>query len=492
MIGLQTADFITVTGAVFALEQLFECEFSRFGTNHSAAMAIRHTTVATIPTVVADYVSCILGLGDLEPLPLPRISRSSDLQQQLPLQIVPMSILSQYKIPNVSCTAEGNSVAIVGGFGPYSQGFSINDYNKFHDEGGVLDMKPFKDIELIGLFKDEATATPQFEFQYLLSIATGDNVRASFWAPNTFDNVSMGLHEFCTVIGGQNNAFRVVLFPYAFYEDAIDEDLRFYCHEQFGRASSFGTTIVAPSGNRGIGAGRCTLHSPMQAVSLWPACDAYVVAVGGTMVDPATNVWIPPFPENAPMTCLESPCVNETVNLAASNYYSALDLGVTTGGGFSSAPWEEDHPFQDKGLNLYAHFLQECNLPPVPAGQRAYPDVAAMAGFYYVGYSGQVVPLGVGTEIAAAVVAAMFTIVNDRLLLDGRPPLSFTSDLLYEVAHDCDDCFVDVLGPPNACGWTDDSCCILGYFASGGWNPLTGLGEINFEKMCAFILGHPC
>jgi len=157
---------------------------------------------------------------------------------------------------------------------------------------------------------------------------------------------------------------------------------------------------------------------------------------------------------------------------------------VTTGGGFSVFFDRPD--YQESVVDDY--LATAPNLPPTNlfnlAG-RGYPDVSMM-GYNYVVVIGSNLYQESGTSASAPVFAAMVTLVNSERLNKGLSPLGFLNPTLYgldsSVFHDI------TVGENNCCAEnTPQVCCPYGFNATTGWDPLTGLGSINFELFLAAL-----
>ncbi|KAJ7064080.1 family S53 protease-like protein [Mycena amicta] len=112
------------------------------------------------------------------------------------------------------------------------------------------------------------------------------------------------------------------------------------------------------------------------------------------------------------------------------------------------------------------------------ASGRGFPDVAAQAesveiawmnGFWLVH----------GTSCSSPIFASMIALLNDRLIAAGKPVLGFLNPFLYSPAGRA--AFTDITTGNNpGCG-TD------GFEASTGWDPITGLGTPNFDRLLAAV-----
>ena len=111
---------------------------------------------------------------------------------------------------------------------------------------------------------------------------------------------------------------------------------------------------------------------------------------------------------------------------------------------------------------------------------RAYPDVSALGLNLATVYLGQTIGVG-GTSASAPIVASVVTLLNELRLEAGKGPIGFVNPIFY--AHP--EAFNDVtIGANPGCGTG-------GFQTATGWDPVTGLGTPNFEKLKDIFLSLP-
>lgn len=181
---------------------------------------------------------------------------------------------------------------------------------------------------------------------------------------------------------------------------------------------------------------------------------------------------------------------------------------MTSGGGFSTV-FKRPH-YQDAAINDFFTNSDPADLPPhymysregkatqagghaklwiitasVPG--RAYPDVSLL-GYNYIIVDGGQFTAESGTSASAPVFAGMLSLVNGRLLSLGRPPVGFVNPLLYKLSG-ANGVFKDVVKGNNRCVAGDGlSCCKFGFTATKGFDPVTGLGSVDFDRLMQAIL----
>ena len=167
---------------------------------------------------------------------------------------------------------------------------------------------------------------------------------------------------------------------------------------------------------------------------------------------------------------------------------------ITGGGGFCS---QETRPeWQSAAVTQWLRGVtQLANLTDRPQNartNRGYPDVS-MVGHNFLVYPGNVPGGGNpgqpwtgvdGTSASAPVFAAMISKVNSNRIAAGKAPLGFINPVLYKIAKEHPDAFLDVSKGDNKC--TRNWCSTMGWDATEGWDPASGLGSINLPVFAKY------
>ena len=159
---------------------------------------------------------------------------------------------------------------------------------------------------------------------------------------------------------------------------------------------------------------------------------------------------------------------------------------ITSGGGFSIL--HSQPSFQTKAVAQY--FVNAAAAGQTPASGynaagRAFPDVS-LAGSTYAVYIGGLLQGVSGTSASTPVMAGMLSNINAARIASGKGSVGWVNPALYTNSS----LFVnDITGGNNKCASTNPTtlpiCCTQGYYATTGWDPVTGLGSINYGKMVA-------
>ncbi|WPT14433.1 hypothetical protein PSENEW3_00000563 [Picochlorum sp. SENEW3] len=240
------------------------------------------------------------------------------------------------------------------------------------------------------------------------------------------------------------------------------------------KLAAVGMTILVSSGDDGASAGEGSCYSPSDGGPLasnilsqaWPTVSPWVVSVGGTQL----------------LALGENLETQEVVCSGSTNG------GVTSGGGFSgpwlnvtTPAWQEAFVkkyLQENNATTFSGFPTADTPGYNPTG-RGYPDISAYASMFPIlDPTGRLTSVS-GTSLSTPLAASLFTMANQKLLDEGYSLIGYANPMLYWMADNCPDAFTDITLGDNQADENGD-LCLFGFPASVGWDPVTGLGSINF------------
>ncbi|KAG2138054.1 peptidase S8/S53 domain-containing protein [Suillus bovinus] len=214
-----------------------------------------------------------------------------------------------------------------------------------------------------------------------------------------------------------------------------------------------GVSLLFSSGDDGVGDGnpdpasqQCKSNDGRNVTTflpIFPASCPYVTAVGGTVNIPETAV----------------------------NF---------SGGGFSN--YFPRPAYQDAAVSTYLETLAHGTFGGLydPTG-RAYPDVAAQGLHFSVIYKGKKNLIS-GTSCSSPTFAAFVSMLNDARINAGKTSLGFLNPFLYSTGY---------VALNDITKGSNPGCGTLGFNATLGWDPVTGYGTPNFEKLKDLVLAMP-
>mmetsp|Transcript_16122 Transcript_16122/g.18078 ORF Transcript_16122/g.18078 Transcript_16122/m.18078 type:complete len:574 (+) Transcript_16122:48-1769(+) len=224
-------------------------------------------------------------------------------------------------------------------------------------------------------------------------------------------------------------------------------------NQDFLKLGLSGVTFHIASGDSGPTLSEtCNSFNPQ-----YPAASAYVVSVGGTVLDQGIE------------RCWED-----------------------SSGGFSGLISRPAH--QDASVNKY---LSSTKLPAnrnqsvYSTTGRAYPDVAAFGAFEPVFNGAQHVPIG-GTSGACPQFAAMTTLINILRYQKGKGPIGALNKTLYQLPKGVG--FDVTQGQTYATNRNLSQCgnqFLSGWLSAPGWDATTGLGSPRFATLVEQLIEVP-
>ncbi|KAI1781926.1 peptidase S8/S53 domain-containing protein [Ganoderma leucocontextum] len=105
------------------------------------------------------------------------------------------------------------------------------------------------------------------------------------------------------------------------------------------------------------------------------------------------------------------------------------------------------------------------------------PYISAAGVNYQVNIGGEISSVS-GTSASTPLVASMIALLNDRLVAAGKPTMGFLNPFLYSTGASA---FTDITTGSNP------GCGTNGFPASKGWDPVTGLGTPDFNKLLTAV-----
>ena len=111
---------------------------------------------------------------------------------------------------------------------------------------------------------------------------------------------------------------------------------------------------------------------------------------------------------------------------------------------------------------------------------RGIPDISANGLDTLIAVGGKWILIG-GTSASAPIVGSIITLINEQRIKAGKGPIGFINPVLYGNPWALNDI---VEGGNPGCGTN-------GFDAVEGWDPVTGLGTLDFEKLLGVWMALP-
>ncbi|KAH8980907.1 subtilisin-like protein [Lactarius deliciosus] len=237
---------------------------------------------------------------------------------------------------------------------------------------------------------------------------------------------------------------QTVSTPYGLPEYKVPPDYAIYLCNLYARLGARGASVLFSSGNDGVGRGNCVFsdgfgNSRVQFVPTFPSTCPWVTSVGGT--------------------------TGNDPEIAAS----------LSGGGFSA--YFPRPPYQNRAVPTFLQSLGgRYNGLYNPRG-RGVPDIALQAiDFRFVSNTQSL--KASGTSCSTPTAAGIISLLNDYRISNGKAPLGFLNVWLYGI---CLEGLNDITSGSNP------GCNTDGFSAVPGWDPVTGLGSLDFERLVTIL-----
>lgn len=259
--------------------------------------------------------------------------------------------------------------------------------------------------------------------------------------------------------------------------------------EEFAKIATTAATVLIADGDTGVFDDVPPFSLGCNGGKLrpdWPSQSAFVTAVSATFLTPFSSPIC--YDPSSGVNCVNTPVAEASVSVTHGLFW-------TTGGGFSTT-----QPRPSYQSAVVERFLNISKALPAGdnfnRGGRGYADVAAVGHNLECRIAGKAQSID-GTSAASPIFAAMLVLVNDRRLAAGKAPLGFANPVMYAN----EDKFRDVTVGNNGCGAYDGSgsaaCCYeqdpsyVGFEATPGWDPVSGLGTFaNYETLTAALVAN--
>lgn len=438
-------DMMTVTMSVATAEKLLNTSFFYFTHPAHKGRPIMRAFQYHLPEHVSREVTMV---GEI--LQFPRVNAAELLNLQgggdWPNScdaagcnglVTPAVIAQRYKLPSSSAAVPRNSMAVAEYQGQY---YTDSDLKAF----GTSCHRNVKVDATIGGDQPNPGVEAELDIEYIKGVAPEIPLTV------VYDN-KYSLLSWVNQISSLKDAPLVHSVSYGNDEKQQSSAEYIYtCNTAFMKAGTRGLSILFASGDQGVcGRQGCGFlrHAPFHPD--FPGDSPYITAVGGTDFKGSgigeETAW-------------------SNSGGGFSNYFGIPEYQAAVVAAYKASP--------------------DANLPPQTLWNntgRGYPDVAALGGqktpycVYVRGAFGGVA----GTSASCPVVAGVFAKLNGLRLAASKPAMGFLNPFIYQNPQ----AFQDVTSGKNSAGRQ------YGFSAIKGWDPATGLGTPDFDKLSKAAMG---
>jgi len=449
-------ELISVTVSHEKAEKILNTKFDVYISSSAIAEIIRARSY-TLPKWLLEHVSFVGNVVSFPSTKLRPLIKSFDTSENPPLT-TPDVINKFYNIKDNKCTNKDTTQAL---FESLGQQFSPADLETFQKQLN-LPVDPIDHVighnsPILCKINPNSCGEANLDVQYMQAIA--QNADTSYYSePSTGDPFLNWIEQ----VAQDANPPSVHSMSYGSIETMDDQSSMKQFNLEACKLGLRRVSLFISSGDDGVANFQARGDSSKCGFTpSYPSSCPYVTSVGATM-----------GPESGDD---ESACQSDKGGV------------ITTGGGFSTVFDAPD--YQKDAISNYKKIAT--NLPPsgdYNGSGRGYPDISALGHNYPIVDGGNVLAVS-GTSASSPVVAAMVTLVNDQRLNAGKNPIGFLNPALY--SSKLAGVFNDITSGDNKCCAEGGGCCEEGFYCAKGWDPVTGLGSVNFEKFAAALVALP-
>ncbi|KAJ7639487.1 family S53 protease [Roridomyces roridus] len=438
-----TGDWLSVSVNVSTANELLSAKYETFQHIESGKTYNRALSYS-LPSEVASLIDHIhptvvfnnpLSLGPV--LSAPGLV-SDATPSSCATTITPACLQSLYNIPKTKVTAAaGNSIAVAGFIDQYANSADLKSFlTKFR-----TDMSSSTTFTLQTLdggsnpqSSSQAGVEADLDVQYTIGVATGVPVSFVSVGDNWEDGDLEGFLDIVNFLSDEDDIPPVMTTSYGENESDMTKTLAFKLCDAYAAFGARGVSVIFASGDGGV--------SGSQSAS----CSKYK----------------PTFPSGCPFL----------TSVGSVHGISPETASTFSSGGFSNYWGIPDYQADAAAAFLTAQGTKNSGL--FNASGRGFPDVAAQGENVQIVSGGSTGGVD-GTSCAAPIFASVIALINNDLIATGQSPLGFLNPWLYANA----DALNDVTAGSNP------GCSKSGFAAVSGWDPVTGLGTPDYNKLRA-------
>jgi len=477
-------DALEVLATVELVEKLAHTTMYEYINTKTGKNVVRVLGEWGIDAEVSNAIEMIEGLTEF-PIPHYAVHKTkTSASPQTLVSIVPESVNAIYKVPSGTANTGNSSICVAEWEDQY---FDPSELQAFAKDFAIK-IPALIPSHIVG--KNDPS-NPGVESTLDIEYVTGVSIGTTAWFWIEGDNA--WLYTYATHVFNTTPAPLIFSISYGWSEaqqcqygiggdeckklGVNSKNYVIRVNTEFQKIGLRGISLFAASGDSGAN-GRtdpdCTdkiLHPD------YPACSPYVTTVGATQITESSGVASLP---NPPPGCKNQNCASGGDEVAVS--YDQANFA--SGGGFS---WVAAQPtYQTKAVAAY--LASGVKLPPsnmFNAQGRGYPDVAAFGSNVLIDQGG-IEAVG-GTSCSSPIFAGLMGLLNGYVNTKTGRPLGFMNPLIYQMAAAQPTAFTDITVGNNKC--TENGCAssCKGFYATKGWDPVTGFGTPVFQEIQSYI-----
>ncbi|KAH9160524.1 subtilisin-like protein [Lactarius sanguifluus] len=431
--------------------------YQHIGTNNTVLRTLSYG----LPAALVEHVQCVaptthFGFPRMpRQEPLMRRSGASTEQTKVPRgdpgtvlssrdqYVTPSFLRSFYKTSSYVPLAAGwNLLGIAGYLGDWP---SLDDLTQFMNRyRSDATSATYRVVQIKGGGYDPSNPAIEANLNIQYTSAIAYPTTHVFYSTGGFDTLGDPFINWLDYVLGQWSVPQTVSTPYGTPEYKVSPDYATHVCNLFAQLGARGVSVLFATGNDGVGHGDCLVQdssgtSRVQFLPTFPSTCPWVTSVGGT------------------------------------TGYNPEVAASLSGGGFSvyfPRPSYQNNAVPTFLSNLGGQYKGLFN----PKG-RGVPDIALQSIDFPIVFKNKRGRVS-GTSASTPTAAGIISLLNDYRISNGKPPLGFLNVLLYGI---CLEGLNDITSGSNP------GCNTDGFSAVPGWDPVTGLGSLDFERLVAIL-----
>ncbi|RDX47318.1 family S53 protease [Lentinus brumalis] len=447
-----TGDWLSFEVPVSKANELLDADFSIYTHDETGTEAVR-TLSYSIPAELQGHLDLVhptvtfpnpRGLPPVFTAPIKAEAHNLTSRATIPSScartITPSCLQAIYNIPSTPATESSNKLAVTGFIEQYANKADLKTFlTRFRTD--ISSSTSFTLQTLDGgsnpQSSSEAGVEANLDIQYTVGVATG--------VPTVFISVGEDFQDgdlegFLDVVKSlldEDTPPFVMTTSYGQNENTISRNLANNLCNAYAQLGARGVSILFASGDGGV------------AGSQSASCSKFV----------------PTFPSGCPFM----------TSVGATQGFSPETAADFSSGGFSNYFAIPD--YQTSAVSGYIKALGSTNSGKYNATGRGFPDIATQGVNFEVVVGGQSGTVE-GTSCSSPTLASIISLLNDRLIAAGKSPLGFLNPFLYSTGASA---LNDITSGSNP------GCNTNGFPAKAGWDPVTGLGTPDFNKLLSAV-----
>jgi tripeptidyl-peptidase-1 len=445
-------EFITATASIGLWNKLLNADFHVYRHDEKQKLIFR-THAYDIPSDLEAHLDFVAYANHLPPRMF-GVPIRSDVNVSVAANSVTPSLLNSFFHVDSN---KGSQKTSEGVFESLNQNVNPNDLKTFESDFSIPSEAITTDVgghaSTLGcLLNPNNCAEANLDVEYMM--AEAQNIPFTYFYES---NQQEPYLTFAQAVAQESNPAKVYSISYGSIESDVSSSIKTSFDTAAKKLGTMGTSVFVSSGDDGVAGfqargntGACG-YNPS-----FPATSPYVTAVGATM-GIETNT-------------AEIACASSTGGL------------ITTGGGFST--FYSQPSYQSSAVSHYFSTAKA----PLGSGyakqNRGYPDISMPGHNYIVVINNNQYQVS-GTSASSPVAASFFALINSKRADAGKSSLGFLNQIIYSTLSTAG-VYNDITSGLNNCAaaQSNPTCCTgQGFYAAAGWDPLTGLGTVDFAKL---------